>query len=137
MSENNYHSKLRKCIAQIIILSTPKKIKEVGNRKDTNIFYLSQQLVLNVSRQNVDCLWYSTAYSNTTVLVRFFLIVWCHRRNCAHVNIYPILKWFICMRMELTVLYLKICRHQFWFDSHKYPFNGSANRSPVNSICDH
>ena len=37
--------------------------------------------------------------------------------------------------MEITVLFLKLCQHQFWFDGRKYPFTCSAYASPVNSIC--
>jgi hypothetical protein len=37
--------------------------------------------------------------------------------------------------MEIAVLFLKLCRHQFWFDGRKYPFTYSAYASPVNSIC--
>ena len=37
--------------------------------------------------------------------------------------------------MEITVLFLKLCRHQFWFDDRKYPFTCSAYSSPVNPIC--
>jgi hypothetical protein len=37
--------------------------------------------------------------------------------------------------MEITVLFLKLCRHQIWFDGGKYPFTSSASASPVNSIC--
>ena len=37
-----------------------------------------------------------------------------------------------CIIIEITVLYLKNYR----FNGRKYPSTGSANASPVNSICD-
>jgi hypothetical protein len=39
--------------------------------------------------------------------------------------------------MEMTVLYLEICRHQLWYDGWKYSFSASTIESPVNSICNH
>jgi hypothetical protein len=41
------------------------------------------------------------------------------------------------IRMEITVLYLKIHGINCRFNDRKYPFTGSASASPVNSICNH
>jgi hypothetical protein len=41
------------------------------------------------------------------------------------------------IRMEITILYLKISRINCGFNGRKYLFTGSASASPVNSICDH
>jgi hypothetical protein len=41
------------------------------------------------------------------------------------------------IKMEITVLYLKISRLNCRFDGRKYPCTNSAIASPVISICDH
>ena len=59
-----------------------------------------------------------------------------HRRKLKGLKL-PIITAFSSeyIIMEITVLFFKLCRHQFWFDSRKYPFTCSAYASPVNSIC--